>query len=94
MSNPRLALRMDAFAHAMRIKAATEQRGETADLRQHVERYPYPDEPIARAVAGFCDRLDEAPDRSARIAAAEAMVAFIDTLNTPVPPGHDRKDFY
>lgn len=96
--NPRIALRMQAFAVAMNVKAAKLAPTDLEALRHHADLFPDARldagrDPLAEAVRGFCTRLEQAESREACIRAAAAMIDFLSTLNLP-RPGHDRKDIH
>lgn len=88
------ALKFAAFALAMQIKAGTDTAQDHAALRRQLGRFPWPEKPLAQAVTGFCDRLDEAATRADRHAAADALAKYVDHMNVPTPPDIERKDIH
>ncbi|MBR9840275.1 MAG: hypothetical protein GYB50_20630 [Rhodobacteraceae bacterium] len=94
MSNPRIALKMAAFAHCMALKANTVERGDLEALRGHVQRYAYYPDELSREIEAFCVALAEAVGRTREIELADRMISQLAIMNMPAPPDQDRRDIH
>lgn len=90
-----IALRMAAFAAAMRAKAGNLDAETVADLVAQAERQLTPEDALARAIARFADGYRQHRREAGELAdLGRDLSAFIETLNMPVPPDLGRKDIH
>lgn len=87
-----VALKFRAFAVALQLKADTLEPRELEKLRA-LAQAPGTDPLEARAIAGFCAQVvDAAADRARLVRLADDLLAWIEAVNMPEPPGADRRD--
>ncbi|MBW4972101.1 hypothetical protein KZZ08_00630 [Roseovarius mucosus] len=90
-----IALRMAAFAAAMRAKVGNLDAETVADLVAQAEGHLTPEDALAQAIARFAQGYREHRRQADRLAElGRDLSAFIETLNMPVPPDLGRKDIH
>ncbi len=89
-----IALKLGAFAVAMKVRAGTLEPRDLTLLRQRLHNSGDAASPLARAVFAFLDILETSRDPARRDQAAQDMAAFIEACNIPVPPDLGRKDIH
>lgn len=91
--NTRVSVKFDAFSVAMQAKVGGLQQLDIDALVTKAEQMLSSDDPLTRAVNSFATQYDIADERRRR-ELGEDLLATIQSMNMPEPPGQDRRDIY